>query len=119
MAAIDCSGKLHGLTLADKSIKAREFFKFIDSCNETNGEVPTTMFLDNLRMHHQKIVKAKAESHCISMRYNAAYSPEFNPIEGLWSYAKNRFNRHMINEQNFKDRVLLYRLVRESIESVP
>ena len=53
------------------------------------------------------------------MRYNAAYSPNFNPIEGLWAYAKNQFNRHMINERNFKDRALLYRLVRESIETVP
>ena len=53
------------------------------------------------------------------MRYNAAYSPNFNPIEGLWAYAKNQFNQHMINERNFKDRALLYRLVRESIETVP
>jgi hypothetical protein len=119
VAAIDCFGKLHGLTLNDRSIKAPEFMNFMDSCNETNGEVPTTMFLDNLRMHHQKVVKARATEHCIDMRYNAAYSPNFNPIEGLWAYAKNQFNRHMINERNFKDRALLYRLVRESIETVP
>jgi hypothetical protein len=27
-----------------------------------------------LRMHHQKVVKARATEHCIDMRYNAAYS---------------------------------------------
>ena len=77
------------------------------------------MFMDNLRLHHMKIVKEYAVSHCIALRYNAAYSPEFNPIEGLWAYAKRSFSRYMINEHNFKDRALLYRLVRESIETVP
>ena len=70
------------------------------------------MFLDNLRVHHMKEVKAHAASHSISLWYNAAYSPEFNPIEGLWAYAKRNFNRHCIDHSNFKDRDALYKLVR-------
>ena len=46
------------------------------------------MFVDNLRLHRMKVIVAHATSHSFKMHYNAAYSPIFNPIEGLWAYTK-------------------------------
>ena len=119
VAAIDRNGRVIGLTLADGSIGKHQFRYFIDSCTETRGQRTTHLFLDNLRLHHMKEIKEYAAQKSMSLWYNAAYSPQLNPIEFLWAYAKRNFKRHCIHEADFKNRSKLYRLVREAILDVP
>ncbi len=54
------------------------------------------LILDNLRVHHSKIVKAWAEEHQdkIALFYLPAYSPDLNPDE----YLNNDFKRNMNNK---------------------
>jgi transposase len=51
--------------------------------------------------------------------YNAVYSPQFNPIEGLWAWAKRIFARHCITGANFNSKKAIRRLVTEAIYEVP
>jgi transposase len=51
------------------------------------------VFLDNCRVHHSKKVQKFAAEHNIIMIFNAPYSPEFNPIERVWSQMKLQFKK--------------------------
>ena len=119
VAAIDMDGRILSLVLNPKSIKAFSFTEFMDKVAINLNPGPAHMLVDNLRMHHSFIIKAHAKSHGINLLYNPKYSPIFNPIEGLWAYAKRIFSRHCINDTNFNDVGVIFRLVKESIEAVP
>ena len=54
-----------------------------------NGDTAYTTYMDNLRSHHVKAVAevlAKAE---VKLLYLPPYSPDFNPIEKMWSKIKS------------------------------
>ena len=53
------------------------------------------------------------------LRYNATYSPQYNPVEGLWAFAKRIFARHCITNDNFQDVNHMRGLVKKSIDDVP
>jgi transposase len=78
------------------------------------------MFLDNLRLHHNKDLAAYAKSKDIHFLYNASYSPVYNgAVESLWALAKRNFSRECITSANFEDQDMICRLVTESIAAVP
>ena len=61
--------------------------KFIEFLGALIKDAPQKVFLivDNLRVHHSKLVKAWAEEHKaqIELFYLPSYSPELNPDERL------------------------------------
>jgi transposase len=56
---------------------------------------------DNARIHHSKIVKNYCKENNLSMVYNPAYSPEFNPIELLFNKLKTEYRK--MEHKNIKD----------------
>ena len=46
------------------------------------------LFLDNACIHHSKIVTEYVKQHKIDLLFNVPYSPEFNPIEIMFSKLK-------------------------------
>ena len=46
------------------------------------------VFLDNLNVHKSKKIKKFAQAHGIELVFNAPYSPDYNPIEGVFGLAK-------------------------------
>lgn len=65
--------------------------KFIDYLK--NVLAPTLrdgdiVVMDNMRTHHSKAVKKAIEKMKISVIYLPPYSPDFNPIEKMWSKIK-------------------------------
>ena len=51
------------------------------------------IFMDNLNVHRSKEVKEFYRDNDISCLYNVSYSPEFNPIESVFSQVKRFYNR--------------------------
>ena len=47
--------------------------------------------MDNLSVHHMKIVKEYLEKNDITQIFNAAYYPQGNPIELVFSQVKRYF----------------------------
>ena len=45
--------------------------------------------MDNLRTHHIEAVKTVLWKAKVSLMYLPAYSPDFNPIEMMWSKVKS------------------------------
>ena len=44
--------------------------------------------MDNMRTHHSKAVKKVIDELQINVIYLPPYSPDFNPIENMWSKIK-------------------------------
>jgi transposase len=53
---------------------------------------------DNVRLHHSKKVKEYANENNINLKYIPAYTPEFNPIEQMFSQVKTHFRK--LNHNN-------------------
>lgn len=65
--------------------------KFVDYLK--NILIPTLnkgdiIIMDNMRSHHVKAVKEVIEEAGIILLYLPPYSPDFNPIENMWSKIK-------------------------------
>lgn len=75
--------------LIDENVNSEIYLNFIKNIIEKNPEyLNKTLFQDNARIHHSKIVKKYSKKHNINLKYNPAYSPEFNPIENIFSKIK-------------------------------
>ena len=75
----------------DKSVNAAKFCKYLDMVRERHPDKKICIFMDNLRVHTCKKVKAKLEELQIKAIYNVKYQCELNPIELVFSKVKNKF----------------------------
>ncbi len=96
ISAITNTGKSM-FSLYDESIKIDSFIDFCKKVIDSNDK-KVFLIVDNLRVHHAKLVKAWEEenSHKIKLFYLPAYSPDYNPDEYLNQDFKQSANRNDI-----------------------
>ena len=95
ISSITNRGKLRFM-IYEKNMDADLFVSFLERLIESSDK-KIFLILDNLRVHHSKIVKAWVEEHKekIVLFYLPAYSPELNPDE----YLNNDFKRNVNKEK--------------------
>ena len=59
-----------------------------------NPKSKLTIFLDNLRVHHTKGVKAFCAERDVELIFNVPYYPDGNPIETIFSKVKRIFKSY-------------------------
>jgi len=64
-----------------------EHFKLV---REYYGDRPIAYIIDNAPWHKTKKVREYCEEYNITLLFLPPYSPEFNPIERVWGYAKSK-----------------------------
>ena len=96
ISAITNTGKSM-FALYDESINVERFIDFMQRVIDSNDK-KVYLIVDNLRVHHAKLVKAWIEEHSdqIAIYYLPPYSPEFNPDEYLNQDYKRNANKHHI-----------------------
>lgn len=83
--------------------------KFIDYLKDVL--VPTLhdgdiVVMDNMRTHHSNVVKKVIEEYKINVLFLPPYSPDFNPIEKMWSKIKSVLrNLKIRNLNNLSDAI--------------
>jgi transposase len=82
------------------SANAVNFKNFIEKL-VNKGVNNKYLLVDNARIHHAKIVKDYMNTTSNTFVYNVPYSPEFNPIEHVFSKLKNIL-RNKINNTKIK-----------------
>ena len=98
LAAISNS-KIVSSKIIEESVNAETYLNFIkDNKENFNNKI---IIQDNARIHHSKIVKTYASHENIKLKYNPAYSPEFNPIELMFNKCKIEFRK--LNHVNLVD----------------
>lgn len=96
ISAITNTGKTM-FSLYDESINVERFLNFLKKVIDSS-EKKVYMIVDNLRVHHAKLVTAWVEEHKdeIALFYLPPYSPEFNPDEYLNQDYKKNANKNTI-----------------------
>ena len=100
LAAISNS-KIVGYKIIKESVNATIYLDFL----KTNKEIFKNKILiqDNARIHHALIVKSYALTENIILKYNPAYTPEFNPIELMFNKCKIEFRK--LNHDNLVSKI--------------
>ncbi len=95
ISSITNRGKLRFM-IYEQNMDADMFIIFLEKLIKSSNK-KIFLILDNLRVHHSKIVKAWVEKHQsqIALFYLPAYSPDLNPDE----YLNNDFKRN-VNSKN-------------------
>lgn len=84
ISAINNQGKLHFLLYSD-AINSDKLISFMEAIIRTNDSKKVYLILDNLRVHHSKVVSEWVDEHKSEIRlfHLPPYSPEYNPDEYL------------------------------------
>lgn len=64
--------------------------------------------MDNMRTHHSKAVREVIEELKINVIFLPPYSPDFNPIEKMWSKIKSVLCKLKIRDLNLLSDALEY-----------
>ena len=75
----------------DRSVNIPKFKEYIAELREANGDEKICLFMDNLSAHTSKKSKEALTRLGFRYIYNVAYSPDYNPIEFVFSKLKQKF----------------------------
>ena len=70
------------------SVNVDKFIEYLDGLRDANGEDKICIFMDNLSAHTSNKSKDAMRELGFRYIYNVAYSPDFNPIEFVFSKVK-------------------------------
>lgn len=83
------------------AIETIEHFKIV---REYYGDKPIVYLIDNASWHKTKEVTEYCKQNNISLLFLPPYSPEYNPIERVWSFLKSKTrNLYFSTAQKFID----------------
>lgn len=113
ISAITNTGKSM-FSLYDESIKIDSFIEFCQKVIDSNDGKKVFLIVDNLRVHHAKLVKAWEQENTdkIKLFYLPAYSPDYNPDEYLNQDLKQSSNRNdvPVNQEHLRKNTEKYML---------
>ena len=75
-------------TLFDKYVDKTKFIAFLKQLRTRNPFLKCASFVDRLSVHRTIAVRDVASELNIKLIFNASYSPNYNPIEGVIGLAK-------------------------------
>ena len=82
----------------EKSVNVEKFLQFLKELLAKFKKKDVTLFMDNLKVHHSKLVKNFCEKKGAKIIFNCAYFCDGNPIETIFSKVKRCFEGYKTNE---------------------
>ena len=76
------------IMIYEQAINNADFCHYLKKLRVKFGKRPIALFMDRLPVHKSKDVKEWLEKLNIEPVFNVSYSPEFNPIEAVFSKVK-------------------------------
>ena len=84
-------------------VRIIEHFKIV---REYYGDKPIAYLIDNASWHKTKAVQEYCEENNITLLFLPPYSPEYNPLERVWSFLKSKIkNIYFRTAKKFRDYV--------------
>jgi transposase len=116
-AAIDMNGKVVAIHLQQKSIDSDAYVVFLKKVARQTKRRKCVMLVDNLGVHRTHNVREQARKSNIELLFNGTYSSEYNPIERLWAWSKQRFQKQCVDDGPYHLQHRMERLVEEIVTS--
>jgi len=107
ISAVSARGDMHFEVIEDR-MNSERFIEFLKKLR-SDAKRPVFVIADNARYHHSKLVQGFLdEQHGnIMMAFLPAYSPELNPDEQVWNYAKREIGKTSIRSKDEMEKVIL------------
>ena len=74
-----------------RSVNIQKFKEYLVRLREENGDDKLCIFMDNLTVHKSNKTKKTLQTLKIKSIFNISYSPQYNPIESVFSKVKQKF----------------------------
>ena len=71
--------------------------------------------MDNMRVHHSRVSKEAYKELKLTPIFNIAYSPQFNPIESVFSMIKSNYKKQLLKNLIENHKVQTRLLIRAAI----
>ena len=96
----------------NSSINKQKFKCFLEELRRRYFLENLCIYLDNLSVHTSKEIRERMDELSIKYIFNPIYSPDFNPIETIFSIAKGKVKRKrleaIIKEEKVNVNDLIY-----------
>ena len=98
---------VEALAIQKKAFNRWEYIQYLYWLRYINGDKPLCIFMDNLSVHKTRETYDAYRTLDIHPIFNLAYSPDYNPIESIFSQVKRIFNRERLsklaNDEDFNE----------------
>jgi transposase len=74
--------------------------------------------MDNMRVHHSNVSKEAYKELELTPIFNIAYSPQFNPIESVFSMIKSNYKKLLLKSLIEKHKVRTRHLIKMRFQSL-
>lgn len=97
-AAITAGTGVEAIALQPKAFNSFEYCQFLYWLAYRNDYRPLAIFMDNLSVHKSKATRRAYRHLDIVPLFNLAYSPDYNPIEMVFSQVKHHFKKDRLRK---------------------
>ena len=109
VSAVSARGDMY-FDVIEELMNSEKFIEYLKKLRKDAGH-PIFVIADNARYHHSKKVQEflnkKEQQGNIMMAFLPPYSPELNPDEQVWNYAKREVGKRIIRSKEEMERVIL------------
>ena len=102
----------------NKSINIPKFKVFLEDLRRRYFLENLCIYLDNLSVHTSNEIKERLDELSIRYIYNPIYSPDFNPIENIFSIAKRMVKKKRLQAIMSDEKPDIEHLIHESFEQI-
>ena len=82
----------------DRSVNTKKFIRFLRQLRKRHGKGRFYLYMDNLNVHKANASKAEMEELDIFPMWAPIYSPDYNPIEMMFSKLKGIVKRMRLKD---------------------
>lgn len=118
IASISAENGVELVMTFEKSVNTEKFVQYLKRLRQQYPFRPLAIFCDQLAVHKTKTTKEMCEQLKIKMIYNAPYSPDYNPIEGVIGVAKQKIKHRRWNAYQNGEEIDLAKCVNECVTSI-
>lgn len=106
ISAVSARGDMY-FEVIEKRMNSERFIEFLENLRSDTGH-PVFVIADNARYHHSKRVQEFLEENkgSIMMAFLPPYTPELNPDEQVWNYAKREMGKKSIRNKGEMERAI-------------
>jgi transposase len=89
-----------------KGVNGERFLQFLQNLIVIIANHDVILYLDNAKIHKIREVRGLLRAFGVSHLFSSPYSPDYNPIEYLFSYVKHRIKDKFYENMNLHQTVL-------------
>ena len=104
--------------LFKKSVNIEKFKVWLDELRSRYFFDDICLYIDNLSVHRSKAVKERMDELGIAYVFSPIYSPDYNPVEYVFSMAKKKIKERRLEKILNEEEVDLWDIIKNSFKSI-